>query len=130
MPEVGFVVPAHASALGKALLAFRPYARGQPANLRSMTGETITSPEALRRQLDEIRATGSALEEDEAVLGESSVASPVFDSWGGAVGAIGVVIPSGNLVPNHEARDIVRESARALSRELGASSWPPPPSNS
>jgi DNA-binding IclR family transcriptional regulator len=129
MPEVGIVIPVHASALGKAMLAFLPddAERVLGGTLRSMTGETITSPEALRRQLDEIRATGSALEEDEAVLGESSVASPVFDSWGGAVGAIGVVIPSGNLVPNHEARDIVRESARALSRELGASSWPPPP---
>jgi DNA-binding IclR family transcriptional regulator len=131
MPEVGIVIPAHASALGKAMLAFMPEDADRllaGGDLRSMTGETITSPEALRRQLDEIRATGAALEEDEAVLGESSVASPVFDSWGGAVGAIGVVIPSGSAVPNHEARDIVRESARALSRELGASSWPPPPS--
>jgi DNA-binding IclR family transcriptional regulator len=131
MPEVGIVIPVHASALGKAMLAFLPddAERVLSGSLRSMTGETITSPEALRRQLDEIRTTGSAIEEDEAVLGESSVASPVFDSWGGAVGAIGVVLPSGNAVPNHEARDIVRESARALSRELGASSWPPPPTH-
>ncbi len=46
MPEVGIVIPAHASALGKAMLAF--LARGRVAGsrygeLRSMTGETITS---------------------------------------------------------------------------------------
>jgi DNA-binding IclR family transcriptional regulator len=131
MPEVGIVIPVHASALGKAMLAFLPddAERVLGGPLRSMTGETITSPDALRDQLDLIRTTCSALEVDEAVLGESSVASPVFDSWGGAVGAIGVVIPSGNAVPNHEARDIVRESARSLSRELGASSWPPLPNH-
>jgi len=92
--------------------------------LRSMTGETITSPEALRDQLDEVRSSGLATEQDEAVLGESSVAGPVFDSYGEAIGAIGVVIPSTGDVAHHEARDAVRESARAVSRELGAPSWP------
>jgi len=128
MPEVGIVIPVHVSALGKAMLAFLPddaervLASGP---LRSMTGETLTSPADLRAQLDEVRATGIATEQDEAVIGESAIASPVFDSWGTAVGAIGVVVPSGGDVSSHEARDAVRETARALSRELGASSWPP-----
>ena len=59
------------------------------------------------------------------MLGESSLAGPVFDSYGEAIGAIGVVIPSTGDVEQHEARDAVRESARAVSRELGALSWPP-----
>src|SRR6187455_3649045 len=44
MPEVGIVIPAHASALGKAILAFDGDA-GRPLlsePLRSMTGETLT----------------------------------------------------------------------------------------
>ena len=65
------------------------------------------------------------MEQDEAVIGESALASPVFDSYGEAVGAIGVVIPSTGDVARHEARDPVRETARAVSRELGALSWPP-----
>src|SRR3954447_26434564 len=46
MPEVGFVIPAHASALGKALLAFRPdvVAARADGDLRRMTGETIVDP--------------------------------------------------------------------------------------
>ena len=48
----------------------------------------------LRDQLDEVRASRLAVEQDEAVLGESSLASPVFDSYGEVVGAIGVVVPS------------------------------------
>ena len=128
MPEVGIVIPVHASALGKAMLAFLPEdeERVLGAALRSMTGETLTAPEDLRRQLAEVRSTGLAVEQDEAVLGESALASPVFDSWGN-VGAIGVVIPSGSDLATHEARDLVREAARALSRELGASSWLPHP---
>jgi DNA-binding IclR family transcriptional regulator len=49
----------------------------------------------------------------------------VFDSYGEAVGAVGVVIPSNGDVAQHEARDAVREAARAVSRELGSLSWPP-----
>jgi DNA-binding IclR family transcriptional regulator len=52
MPEVGIVIPAHASALGKAILAFDDEAAARlfsTAPLRSMTGETITSPDDLKR---------------------------------------------------------------------------------
>ena len=129
MPEVGIVIPAHASALGKAMLAFLPEDAERmlaDGDLRSMTGETLTDPDAISAQLEQIRTTGIAREQDEAVLGESALASPVFDSWGN-VGAIGVVIPSGADLASHEARDLVREAARALSRELGASSWLPHP---
>jgi DNA-binding IclR family transcriptional regulator len=124
MPEVGIVIPAHASALGKAILAFHPdeaervLAGGE---LRSMTGETLTSPDDVRRQLEQVRTSGIAREQDEAVLGEGAVASPVVDSWGDVVGAIGVVV-SGST--DNDPGDLVRETARALSRELGAQAWP------
>jgi DNA-binding IclR family transcriptional regulator len=129
MPEVGIVIPAHASALGKALLAFLPADEKRvltSGGLRSMTGETVTSPDDLRQQLEAVRASGIAVEQDEAVLGESGLASPVFDASGTAVGAIGVVVPSGTDLDRHDARNLVRDSARALSRELGAEAWPPP----
>jgi DNA-binding IclR family transcriptional regulator len=127
MPEVGIVIPAHASALGKAMLAFRheDADRILAGDLRSMTGETLTSPADIRTQLEQIRSTGIAREQDEAVIGEAAVASPVFDSWGDVAGAIGVVI-SGSSDTNTDTGDLVRETARALSRELGAQTWPPP----
>jgi len=128
MPEVGIVIPVHASALGKAMLAFLPEDEKRvltSGDLRSMTGETITSPDVLREQLEEIRSSGIAVEQDEAVIGESSLASPIFDSYAEAIGAIGVVIPSDGDVSRHDARDLVREAARSVSRELGAGLWPP-----
>src|SRR3989454_318435 len=106
MPEVGIVIPVHASALGKAMLAFSPEDEKRVLSveaLRSMTGETVTSPDDLRRQLDDVRVSGVAVEQDEAVIGESALASPVFDSSGDAVGAIGVVIASGGDLALHKA---------------------------
>jgi DNA-binding IclR family transcriptional regulator len=126
MPEVGFVIPAHASALGKALLAFRPdvVAGRSEAELRRMTGDTIVDPAQLDTHLTEVARTGVATEHDEALLGESSIAAPVFDAAGTAVGAIGIVLPSSEWPPSASMHDDVREAARNISRELGAPGWP------
>jgi DNA-binding IclR family transcriptional regulator len=127
MAEVGIVIPAHASALGKAMLAFDPEQADRilcGAGLRSMTGETITLPEVLRSQLDVVYETGIALEQDEAVLGESAIAAPVFDASGSVVGAIGVVEPSTSWPMRKATYTAVSNVARAVSRELGASGWP------
>ncbi len=123
MPEVGFVIPAHASALGKAILAFRDVPI-RTAQLRRMTGETIVDPADLVPHLTDVARTGTATEHDEALLGESSVAAPVFDSTGLAVGAIGVVMPSSEWPASSSLHDDVREAARNISRELGAAGWP------
>lgn len=122
MPEIGIVIPAHASALGKAVLAYLP---GQAKSLlardslRSMTGETITDPETLRRQLDEVAVNGLATEQDEAVLGECGIAAPIFDASGQPAGAIGVVVPSLEWPCAEIVQLAVREAARNISRELG-----------
>ena len=126
MPEVGIVIPAHASALGKVLLAFQPdgAADGKP-ELRSMTGETITDAAALADELKQVRATGIATEVEEAVLGECAAAATVFDGSGEATGAIGLVVPAARWPLDPEAVDALRDTARTVSRELGAPVWPP-----
>jgi DNA-binding IclR family transcriptional regulator len=127
MPEVGIVIPMHASALGKAMLAFlaENAQRVLPAaSLRSMTAETITDPVELERRLKDVATTGIAVEEEEAVIGECALASPIFDS-SGMLGAIGIVVPAADWPVDPPSRDAVRETARAISRELGAASWLP-----
>src|ERR1043165_6858381 len=84
MPEVGIVIPVHASALGKAILAFMPDDERQVVleqDLRSITAEPLASAPGVCDQLDVVRSGGIPVEQDEAVLGESSLASPVFDSF-------------------------------------------------
>ncbi|MCX4095994.1 IclR family transcriptional regulator [Nocardia sp. alder85J] len=125
MPEVGIEIPAHASALGKAVLAFTPPA--EPTALRSMTGETITAPEALAEHLRAVRESGLAYERDEAVLGESCVAGAIFDRTGTITGAVAVVLPTTGWPASDATVDAVRTTARTISRELGSPRWPAPP---
>jgi len=66
--------------LGKAILAFDDDAASRMLStspLRSTTGETITSAVDLKEQLAAITSTGLAQEQEEAVLGECSLAGPV-----------------------------------------------------
>ncbi len=127
--EVGAELPLHASALGKAMLAYSP----EPAlsdllsePLPRLTSRTLT-PGALREQLGEVRESGFARERDEAILGESSIASPIFDHSGHVVGSIGVVGDTERIMPRGPAKQLtsaVAEAARGISRELGAGRWP------
>jgi DNA-binding IclR family transcriptional regulator len=128
MPEVGIVIPAHASALGKALLAFLPQQVDELTGdkLRSMTSETLVDPAVLRAQLAVVAKEALATEREEAVLGEAGIASPIFDASGVAVGAIGIVLPAADWPPAESSFTAVREAARNISRELGASRWPVP----
>jgi DNA-binding IclR family transcriptional regulator len=130
MPEVGIEIPAHASALGKALLAFTPDAEGallaDPRARRSMTGETVTEPAALRSQLAAVRQTGLAEEVEEAVLGECGVAAVLGGANGEVIGAVGLVVPVADWPVPPSAVDALRAAARAVCRELGATAWPPP----
>lgn len=130
MPEVGIVIPAHASALGKAMLAFDPAAADAllaDAPLRGMTGDTITGAAALRDAIADVARTAIATECEEAVLGECGVAAPVIDDHGAVAGAVGVVVPASDWPPDPSVTDAVRATARAASRELGAPHWPAAP---
>jgi DNA-binding IclR family transcriptional regulator len=129
MPETGLTIPAHASAMGKALLTYNPAIAAELLQrpLRSLTGDTITDPAALRAQFAQIAASGIATEQDEAVIGESSVAAPVLDSSNSVIAAVSVVLSSSEWPPKDTALNDLRETARNISRELGATVWPPRP---
>jgi DNA-binding IclR family transcriptional regulator len=127
--EVGAQLPVHASALGKAILAWSNAELvddllAEP--LSKLTARTLTL-KALRDDLADVRERGVARERDEAVLGESSVAAPIFDHAGLAVGSIGIVGDTERILPRGPARGVVAaviEAARGVSRELGARRWP------
>lgn len=127
MPEVGIVIPAHACALGKALLAYDSdaAARVLAGERRSMTAETLTTKAGLKAALAEVRTSGIATEAEEAVLGEYGVAAPLAEAGGEVAGAIGLVVPGGEWPVGPGALDALRTAARAVSRELGAQAWPP-----
>jgi len=129
--DVGALLPLHATALGKALLAYDTTATAEllaESGLASYTPHTITSPLALARALKQIREAGVATESEEYVAGEASLAAPIRGHGGLVVGAIGI---SGAVERFCDARGRprpklvthLRDAARAVSRDLGASRW-------
>jgi DNA-binding IclR family transcriptional regulator len=127
--DVGTLLPAHATSLGKVLLAHHPYLAAElaKAGLPSFTDATVTDPERLERELTRVRAQGWAAEIGELSPGQVSFAAPILDRRGLAVGAMGISGPPERLLaarqPRGELLASVREGARAVSRELGAIPW-------
>lgn len=83
---VGESFPLHCCANGKALLASLPpeqQAQALPSRLARLTENTITTPAALRKELDRVRADGVAYDREEQTEG---------------VCAVGAVLPVGEQV--------------------------------
>jgi DNA-binding IclR family transcriptional regulator len=124
--EVGAHLPLHATALGKALLAHDPVlAAGVVARapLPRLTHATATTAAAVSRALEAVRQHGFAAECEEAVIGEASLAAPIFDRRDEAAGAIGIAGPVERIYQNRKPRaeliTHVRDAARAITRDLG-----------
>ena len=117
-------LPAHATALGKALLAFSPAGVVDGIigdGLKAYTPNTLTDPEQLRRCLASIRLTRVAISRWELESGMSAVAVPVFGVGGMAVAALGLDVP--NLRTDLRlASSVLTVAARGMSRELATSS--------
>jgi DNA-binding IclR family transcriptional regulator len=128
---VGSFIPLHATAAGKIAAAFAGPRNGRPiiadAKLRSFTPSTICEVETLMEQLAEIRRVGIACTFGESTYGVAGVAAPILDYEEKVVGAISVLLPLGHARESgHSAivADAVREAARDVSREIGATRYP------
>ena len=116
----GRTAPAHATAMGKALLAFSPPATVDAViaeGLERYTPYTLTAPDQLRRTLTVTRLTRVALSRWELELGSCAIAVPVFGG-GGAVVA-GLELKVRDLRNDLRAlQPSLLVAARGLSREL------------
>jgi DNA-binding IclR family transcriptional regulator len=124
--EVGAAIPWHACALGHAIvanLAGPAQAAALAADLAPLTGRTKTTRVALSRVLNQVRRRGYAVEDQEATVGDAGIAAPIFGRDTVVAGAIGVVGAADRLLAQATRDELVRavqESARAISRDLGA----------
>lgn len=101
--RVGRRLPAHAGALGKALLAEDPEHRLPPGPLESLTPRTHTDPAALARDLAEVRERGWSVDREESVTGIVGFGVALrYDSP--ALDAVSCSVPVARLTPEHEAR--------------------------
>jgi DNA-binding IclR family transcriptional regulator len=120
--RIGARLPAHATALGKAMLAFSPpelVARITSGDLERRTPGTITDTSALIRELADIRRLGVATEREECVAGLTCAASPIIVRGSAPTAAISVAGPVAELMPDRVAA-AVRAAAATLGRRLSA----------
>ena len=117
--------PAHATALGKVLLAFTRWweLRLRQSPLVGYTGGTITDRDALSQHVDVVRRRGHAVEVSEHRSEEAAVAAPIRGFGGLGVGAIAVVGPAHRVCRDDQTvRPTLVESvcaaAQAVSTQL------------
>jgi IclR family acetate operon transcriptional repressor len=118
--RIGGRFPAHATGVGKAILAYSPesvVAQVIEAGLPRVSSRTITAPGLLRRQLTRIHEDGIAFEREESGVGVVCAASPLVAPGGHAVAAVSI---SGwaTRMRTERVAPAVRTVALALSRTL------------
>src|SRR5262245_49609792 len=125
--RVGVVRPAYCTALGKVILAaLRPDQLDrylERIELKALTSKTITNAQRLRRELQEVRRTGIAVDDGEFDTEMRCAAMPVHDFSGQVVGAIGISGPVWRLsiqALQTKSRDLAG-AANSLSEAFGAS---------
>lgn len=123
--EVGSRLPAHATGLGKALLAGLDDAelavRLRGARLERFTPRTIIDKRRLLQVLDEIRRVGYAQDDGEYTLGVSCVAVPVRDHEGKVVASMSASVPEVRMDEAMRGRiiDVLVRQAGLLSGAMG-----------
>lgn len=121
--EVGARAPCHATATGKAMLAFRSewlrevLARG----LSRCASNTITNPQTLQAELAKVRQRGWAENVGEYSEDACAIAAPVRDRKGQVIAAVCVAVPISRW--SNEIRrliaPLVMEGGRRISAGLG-----------
>lgn len=105
----GIRLPLHATATGKALLAYMSTERVDQViathGLPDLGPNTITTPSDLDVELDEIRQAGVSYDTQERLEGIGGVAAPIPQS-GGTDAAIGLTAPISRLTGERFERDV------------------------
>lgn len=121
--QVGGRAPAYCNGTGKAMLAFKPpdYIQSLKGTLSKYTPTTITSIDALARELAKVRQNGYAINRGEWHEGVFGIAAPVRDAGGQVIAAIGISGPATRLKAKRVSAVIpnVIAAAEGISRSLG-----------
>jgi DNA-binding IclR family transcriptional regulator len=122
--RVGRRSPLHCTALGKALLAHQPEATLREllrTRLQRQTARTITTAQALRAELQQVRKQGYADDNEEFEEGLRCLAAPIRDHTGTVAASLGIAGPAARVEAARlpELIKLVRDAAEAVSAALG-----------
>ena len=122
---VGFAYETYVSAMGKAMLAYMPEEEVDwylnNTKLKKITDHTITSKEAFKKELEQVRIEGVGYDREESIPGLICVASPIFSAGGKIEGAIGTTAFVFLMKEEQLEADIkqIKKQAADLSEALG-----------
>jgi IclR family KDG regulon transcriptional repressor len=123
---VGSVLPAYASAMGKAFLSelsdFELDSLYPSEELKPLTGKTLATKAELKRELAQIRKSGVAFDEGGNTLGLCGAASLIRDATGKAVAAMCIsTFPTHSLTEKqkHQFAELIKAGTKLISYNLG-----------
>jgi DNA-binding IclR family transcriptional regulator len=103
----GASVLAHASALGKAILAYTPLDLVEDLvrdrKLEIVTQNTICDPDEFISEIKRVRAAGYAFDRGESSLLATCVGAPILDSHGNAIAAMSISGPTSRFNPRKDS---------------------------
>jgi DNA-binding IclR family transcriptional regulator len=114
----------HSTSVGKCLMAWLPKQDVETVvkqqGLRKRTPKTITTATKLMAELERVKQSGYAVDDEENSVGARCLGAPIFDGMGNVTAAIGA---SGTLTQMDEANmpriiEAMKETARRITRQL------------
>ena len=127
--QLGSRLPVYCTSMGKALMAFSPPEQVNDildrVNFAALTHRTIKTRDEYLAELEQVRAKGYAVNDEELSVGLRSVAAPILDAQGWSRAAINIAVPTtryslARLV--EELAPAVMRTAREIMRALGTGS--------
>jgi len=118
-------VKMHCSGVGKAVLAWMSDIEVAKIlrvhGLPRMTQHTLDSPQRLRDDLEEIRARGYAIDDEENAIGLRCVSAPIFDENGDPLAALSLSGPAARIPDPKLAAlgSMVMQTSEKITAELG-----------
>ncbi len=124
MARLGRPSVAHATAVGKVMLAFGGeggrVSLPRERDLRALTERTITDRARLQAEVLAVRQRGYGTVFGERELDVNAIAAPVFDRAGGLAAILGLQGPANRLQDPTRLLDDLRRGAATLTSALGA----------
>jgi len=125
MLKVGQRFNLHASAPGKAILAFLPESESdtiiESLDFNAFNNRTITSASAFKKELLKVKSYGYGVDYAEELEGVHCVGAPIFNQYGYPISSIWITAPSARL-PFEKFEEVgtsIREACLKISRQLG-----------
>lgn len=121
--EIGSRNDCHCAAVGKCLLAFSENIDLSIYETRSMiayTEHTIVTLDALKKELEQVRRQGYAIDDEEREIGLTCLGAPILKNNQYAVAAISLSGPTSRIKDNNFQKKIQRlcEVSREISQNL------------